>query len=307
MENILKKFVDSRNNEGRIIAAFGYGSGIFKQKGYSLQEKPMIDTIFVVENPLVWHRENIKNHPDDYSKGARIILKYFNLNAIKKATGVTYQCGIPFQGQTFKYGIISEERFIDAMWGNWDSFFIQGRFQKPTYTIVSNDSIDKAIKENHDLALFVALLTLDVEHPTLTDLYTQICSLSYQGDIRMYFAENPNKVKNIVEGSFKQFYEMYGDHNIFFTTGQDGELIINYDLLYSSLSSLPETLYDYIEKQKCPLKNRQLISILIKKKLAQINRKDSLIQPSFGLLTVGTSRAAEYFKRKVKKKNYEKS
>jgi len=35
------------------------------------------------------------------------------------------------------------------------------------------------------------------------DLYTDLCSFSYKGDIRMMFKlENPNKVKNVVLGSF---------------------------------------------------------------------------------------------------------
>jgi hypothetical protein len=42
--------------------AFAYGSGVFKQPGlYSespqLDEGPMLDLIFAVDDPVAWHRE----------------------------------------------------------------------------------------------------------------------------------------------------------------------------------------------------------------------------------------------------------
>ena len=43
------------------------------------------------------------------------------------------------------------------------------------------------------------------------ELATTICELSYKGDIRMRFKmENPQKVKNIVTGSFTGLSELYG-------------------------------------------------------------------------------------------------
>lgn len=301
-KKLLEHFVNSRDNQGKIIAAFGYGSGVFKQKGYKLQEQPMIDTIFIVDNPHLWHQENIKKNPNDYSVIGKIMLKYFDINSIKKATGVTYQSNIKFMDNTFKYGVIGKKRFIDSMWGNWDTFFIQGRFQKPTYTIFSNDEIDEAIKENRDLALFVALLTLKQKHPTLIDLYHQICNLSYQGDIRMLFAENPNKVSNIVHGSFSQFIEMYGMQNQYFYTKDNGELIINKELMCETLSLLPNSLYEHLQKNGYPKGNQQAIATLLEEKMAKINRKDSIVQPLTGLLTVGPIKSLSYLGAKMKKK-----
>ena len=136
----------------------------------------------------------------------RIILKYFDLNSIKLSTGLTYQSHIEFMERKFKYGVIRKDRFVNAMQGDYNSFFIQGRFQKPVYTIFSTNEIDEAIDKNRDLALLIALLTLNKDKPTLMDLYQQICNLSYNGDIRMLFAENPNKVENIVNGSYKVIY-----------------------------------------------------------------------------------------------------
>lgn len=305
-KHLLNNFVNSRDNSGKIVAAFGYGSGIFKQTGYKSQDRPMTDTIFIVENPHLWHKENMKKNPNDYSSSGKISLKYFDINSIKKTTGVTYQSNIVFANHTFKYGVIGKQRFLQSLNGNWDSFFIQGRFQKPIYTIKSTDEIDKAIVANREYALLVALLTLDKPNPTIGDLYRKICSLSYMGDIRMLFAENPYKVNNIVQGSFAQFLELYGLESPYFYTKQNGELIIDYELLYGSIALLPDTLYDYLNKHDYSLKNPKRIAELINQKMSQINRRDSIIQPLTGIITVGPFTSISYLNQKIKKKTMNK-
>ena len=37
----------------------------------------------------------------------------------------------------------------------------------------------------------------------------KIAGISYLGDFRMTFGENPKKVRNIVDGNFKAFQELY--------------------------------------------------------------------------------------------------
>ena len=49
-----------------------------------------------------------------------------------------------------------------------------------------------------------------VKNVHLMDLYTTLCEFSYKGDIRMRFKmENPNKVKNVVLGSFDAMNSLY--------------------------------------------------------------------------------------------------
>ena len=43
------------------------------------------------------------------------------------------------------------------------------------------------------------------------DLFLSIVGLSYSGDVRMGYAENPKKVENIVDGQIAEFNEIYGD------------------------------------------------------------------------------------------------
>lgn len=301
-KELLKQFVCSRDNRGKIIAAFGYGSGVFKQMGYKLQEQPMIDTIFVVENTHLWHLENMKKNPDDYSRTGKFTLSSFDINAIKGLTGVTYQSNIHFMNSTFKYGIIGKSKFIDSMLGDWSNLFIQGRFHKPTYPILSTDEIDAAIEVNRNIAIFIALLTLEKEHPTLRDLYYQICSISYIGDIRMLFAENPNKINNIVDGNWDELYAIYGDHNQFFYTESNGEIIINRELMAECVSLYPIQIKEYLEKKGLGLNSDNALAQLIKKKIKAINRRDSIIQPLTGLATVGPIKSISYLGEKIKKK-----
>jgi hypothetical protein len=45
---------------------------------------------------------------------------------------------------------------------------------------------------------------------TLEQLFMTLCAFSYKGDIRMQFKmENPDKVKNVVQGSLQLLSELY--------------------------------------------------------------------------------------------------
>ena len=50
-----------------IEMAFAYGSGAFQQHNSLDQSKNMLDFIFVVNKPKLWHRQNLQCHPHHYS------------------------------------------------------------------------------------------------------------------------------------------------------------------------------------------------------------------------------------------------
>ena len=50
-----------------IEMAFAYGSGAFQQNNSLDQSKNMLDFIFVVNKPKLWHEQNLKVHPHHYS------------------------------------------------------------------------------------------------------------------------------------------------------------------------------------------------------------------------------------------------
>ena len=49
--------------------ALTYGSGVFRQKGYSEKDKKnaMLDVIIGVKDPEAWHKENLLKNPKHYS------------------------------------------------------------------------------------------------------------------------------------------------------------------------------------------------------------------------------------------------
>lgn len=70
--------------------------------------------------------------------------------------------------------------------------------------------IEESIERNKMSALALALLIQERSSFTLLDLFVEVAQLSYYGDIRMEMkAENPNKVKNIVEPNLAHFFKYY--------------------------------------------------------------------------------------------------
>eukprot|EP00957_Ditylum_brightwellii_P160609 12226872-Ditylum_brightwellii.AAC.1 len=71
-----------------IVHAVGYGSGVFAQQQQrrecndglnattddaTNEELPMIDLIFVVDDPIAWHAENVRLYPHHYSFTSRTL------------------------------------------------------------------------------------------------------------------------------------------------------------------------------------------------------------------------------------------
>ena len=58
---------DIVNSMPAIRYGFAYGSGAVKQEGYSSEDKPMIDFVFVVDDSRQWHIDNLKANRCHYS------------------------------------------------------------------------------------------------------------------------------------------------------------------------------------------------------------------------------------------------
>ena len=281
MKDFIKEFLNERPE---VVAAFGYGSGVFKQLGYDSKEKPQIDLILIVNDMKLWHKENIKKNPKDYSFMGRNFFLNSSLDEIKGITGITYQSNIEYKGHLFKYGIIEYGDFVRHM-QTWDSFYVPGRFQKPTLTIKSNNFIDELILQNRRNACKVGLLCLN--NKDLKDLYLTICNLSYSGDTRMKVAENPKKVDNIVGASYDKFNEMYNFNDLYQKNGERIEYEIDID-------ELPSSLEKYIKDDKTKEKVMEYLS--------DLNRKESSLQTMKGIKTNGIVKSLRYGLAKVLKK-----
>lgn len=281
MKDFIKEFLNERPE---VVAAFGYGSGVFKQLGYDSKEKPQIDLILIVNDMKLWHKENIKKNPKDYSFIGRNFFLNSSIDEIKGITGITYQSNIEYKGHLFKYGIIEYGDFVRHM-QTWDSFYVPGRFQKPILTIKSNNFIDELILQNRRNACKVGLLCLN--NKDLKDLYLTICNLSYSGDTRMKVAENPKKVDNIVGASYDKFNEMYNFNDLYQKNGERIEYEIDID-------ELPSSLEKYIKDDKTKEKVMEYLS--------DLNRKESSLQTMKGIKTNGIVKSLRYGLAKVLKK-----
>ncbi|CCY94254.1 mitochondrial translocator assembly and maintenance protein 41 homolog [Firmicutes bacterium CAG:884] len=281
MKDFIKEFLNERPE---VVAAFGYGSGVFKQLGYDSKEKPQIDLILIVNDMKLWHKENIKKNPKDYSFIGRNFFLNSSIDEIKGITGITYQSNIEYKGHLFKYGIIEYGDFVRHM-QTWDSFYVPGRFQKPILTIKSNNFIDELILQNRRNACKVGLLCLN--NKDLKDLYLTICNLSYSGDTRMKVAENPKKVENIVGASYDKFNEMYNFNDLYQKNGERIEYEIDID-------ELPSSLEKYIKDDKTKEKVMEYLS--------DLNRKESSLQTMKGIKTNGIVKSLRYGLAKVLKK-----
>lgn len=186
----------------------------------------MVDLIFAVEDPVAWHRQNLKVNKEHYS-----ILKYFGPRAIAMVqqsgpglyfnpmctlkdvpstlrdadTGVSMETS---HDVVVKYGVIGIDELCDDLL-HWPHFYAAGRLHKPVRVLKDHSDVSLANDHNLDNVVKMALLCLPEEFTEL-DLYTTITEFSYLGDIRRNFgAENPNKVPNIVRANIDGFRRLY--------------------------------------------------------------------------------------------------
>ncbi|XP_031123912.1 phosphatidate cytidylyltransferase, mitochondrial isoform X3 [Ipomoea triloba] len=121
--------------------------------------------------------------------------------------GIHFNPFVSWNNKMFKYGVVQVHDLIEDIQG-WERFYMSGRLQKPVNIIVDNLNVENENAVNLRAAASAALLLLPSEFSE-EDLYAKICSLSYMGDLRMLFAEDKNKVKNIVQGQFHLFQRIY--------------------------------------------------------------------------------------------------
>lgn len=294
----INKFVASRPES---LGVFGYGSEVINQrKGNDKVKSSQIDLIFLVEDLAKWQNENIECNPHDYSLLGKI---YLNNSSIERAKGknkIIYHSGAQIDDKTYKYGVMEKNDFVADLC-TWDSFFVAGRFQKPIMTIKSDDQIDDAIFQNRENALMLACLMLP-RITNLYDLFCKICELSYIGDIRMRFAEDPLKVKNIVSGAYYSFSKIYGNNCEFLDIQNDLLVYIDHNYILEHLNTLPVLIRKYLNSHMVDIKNVEAIRCSVEECLRKKNQRESASQVVKGLETNGVCRSVPYVLSKVGKR-----
>ena len=96
-----------------------------------------------------------------------------------------------------------------------------GRLSKPNLIIKCNNEFKKAIDANRKMALWTGAC-LKGSSGLVRDLYVNISKFSYLGDIRNGIKifgktflnhENPNKIYNLVDGSFQEYENIFSGKN----------------------------------------------------------------------------------------------
>lgn len=189
---------------------FAYGSAAFKQKDN--QSNNMLDLIFVVRNVTQWHAQNLKLNPKHYAQPLRFLGHRVISNVQEKwGAKVYYNTLVKVPGEyIIKYGVISEVSLVEDLL-DWNDMYLSGRLHKPVKVLVEPDEhsqLPTALVQNLHSAVHAALLLLP-QHFTEIDFYKTIAGLSYNGDFRMMFGENKDKVSNIVLPQLSCFRELY--------------------------------------------------------------------------------------------------
>ncbi len=184
--------------KGDFLAAFAYGSGVFKQRTH---HKPgMLDFIVLVRDDdwLNWHRRNRLRNPKDYPAIAMTSL-------FKQPGSVYFVPGVQVDEMTIKYGVVRLGDLRQDLL-TWSQLYLAGRLQKPTL-FVENSSLDLSyeLKQNYSFALAVAMLSTP-QPADFKQILGEIVGLSYAGDPR---PEAPGKVESIVQGQFKELEAIY--------------------------------------------------------------------------------------------------
>ena len=296
-KRVITSFVYNRPES---VAAYGYGSGVFKQEGYKDSDKPQIDVFFLVDDLKEWHQKNMKMNSSDYSLMGRVYVNMSSIERLKGHNNITYYSHIYENGYRFKYGVMEEQDFLSSL-KSWDNFFIAGRFHKPVLEIKGNSRLESAINENKRQAVLVSAI-LAPRIIRRKDFYHIICSLSYCGTLRMYVAENPHKIDNIVNGNFDRLQSLYEFDEDYIKVLDERYLKIDHDLILRHVKELPVGLLTYMYENNYDVTSLMDLRKAITLYLAEHNKKEEIYQTIDSIKTNGVVRSTPYLLAKVSKR-----
>lgn len=242
--NNIEIIKDLKKDLPSTIATIGYGSGMYKQKGYNENDKPDKDIIVVVENLHRFLTEDY--HLNPYHFGHGMTNKYKNIK--DKDTDFFYhQIGclkFPKNGINYKL-LIVEQKAIEEDIESWKYYGLAARLSKPIICDELPQDIEELINYNRKNTATVALLTNPDDLVYRRQLYNTISNLSYIGDLRMIaHFEKSTKSSDIVAGAEEFYNEIYGP--LLGIENKD-DMIENQHPI-SSIEELPTGLKEYITR-----------------------------------------------------------
>ena len=165
--------------------------------------------LLLVESTALFHKSNYAVNPSHYSFYTHRLPLSFTDYVNNTGSQIYFHPLIPIPGDNrlLKYGVISVDNAVNDL-QQWERFAFAGRLMKPVMALETGDKevgkkVEDAMEENRqratELAVFFLFKELEVH---VMDVYSNICGLSYWGDVRMSTnMENPKKIHNIVMGS----------------------------------------------------------------------------------------------------------
>jgi hypothetical protein len=274
----------------------GYGSGIYPQDGSTRESFALLDLLVFCDDRMAFVEHMMKM---GYISRASLLASRILNPEVAFFTDLRTPSGVGF-----KVGVIESRRALSRL-RNWqNSYYIPGRLQKPVKILYRSsesiyDSFQSSLEVNLINGLRAAVISLPHDHAegfNLEQLFTGLVRLSYIGDIRIAFAENPHKVQNIVKAQSALLTEMYSPYfnavgvtevspGVFKSTKEPLEL----------WKSLPPSFTQNSGRLSDP--RSSLIS-----RLSRINFRESSYQAFAGVGTSGVSNSLKYLVRKVSKR-----
>ncbi|CAN6466467.1 unnamed protein product [Victoria cruziana] len=301
-----------------------YGSSLLPS---TKDKKPMVDYILGVSDPEEWHLKNLQKNKDHYASWTAILgPRTITQIADQIGVGVHFNPFVKWKDKIIKYGVMRMHDLVNDVL-KWEKFYVSGRLQKPVCILVDSMDVAELNLANLKAATSAALLLLPPEFSE-EDFYAKICSLSYMGDLRMLFAEDKNKVKNIVGGRFDSFRALYmptlKEHAVNrllalpSSNDSGGTIIQDHGLsaTRSLVASLPQGLRRHMgaklgEKHKLSPTGRVIHEVIVpsrpeaSKCMEKILRRQVMVssarQAVAGVLSAGGINAARYLANKMSK------
>lgn len=310
-----------------VALMFGYGSKVVKQRGHQTASD-MIDIIIAVDDPFRWHQENFRLNNQHYSFLKLLPDSVSKIASIQENYGakIYFNPYVQIGNLSVKYGVIKTDHLIEDL-NNWSSLYVAGRLHKPVEFILNtcekNETLRFAMRFNKESAIRAAILQLPETFDSV-QLYSAITSLSYNGDLRMLFGEDKNKVQNIVTGQMDRFNQLYMPIirlNQSFKEvvhWNEGKKTFTQDLSPKTVLKNLKCLPHNVRQSICRTHGREaritetdvalasaarsincdrIVSIAI----ASIVRRSSTSQTLKGLLTAGVVKSIKYSQRKLAK------
>lgn len=319
LQEVGKQMLAQYNHGESLKWAGFYGSAVFPPEQTSAKtalyksalrkvfpKEPMVDAMFVVDDPRQWHRQNMKINSEEYTWYMRMLGPSFAGAIQEWGAGVYYHQFIRIREVLTKYGVMSKSSFIDDL-ENWSHLYFAGRLHKTiiTMTEIVDREIEPALQKNLQAAVAVGRL-MQGNRFTLKQLFTEISAISYSGDIRHKAGVDTNKYERIVRGNMAEFTRYYKPIleaaqflDINFETGQcEQETAENGNARQYLLHQIPEIAREGISIDP----NEQRIDSLqsaLRDNCRRITGRSSLGTSAKNIITAGPWRSVRYVANKL--------